>query len=126
MKGMDSNMGEENNTEISTEEKEKRFKILKIEKYNEQIDEEKCKITIYAIVLGAMATSIISCTVPLSLSRPLIFNEIMNALAVGVSVYSLKELISAIVKKTILTTKVEDLNAELDMLEDEESKGMTR
>lgn len=43
-----------------------------------------------------------------------------------VSAYSLKGLIEVISRKTMLEGKIEDINAELEMYENEESRGTRR
>lgn len=111
-------------------EEQIRFKILKREKYEEQISQEN-KMVVDKTCLFGLAAAAAFCS----------FSEVSNAntedmlrffhwfLAVantGFGVYHLKGLIEAISRKTMLQGKVEDINTELNMPKNEKSRGMRR
>ena len=113
-------------------EKQKRYKILKRESYQEQISQEDKNAINSAIMAGFTAAGALcifpaanSLSADTQLSMKLI-EIILGILEAGFSAYNLKGLIEAICKKTMLQSKVEDINTELEMLEDKESRGMRR
>lgn len=111
-------------------EEQKRFKITKRESYEKQISEENKTPTIITFLVGVSSAAIInlfSLAKDVDLSAKLV--TICESLALsitGISAYNLKGLINAISKKTMLEGKVEDINTELEMSENNESRGMKR
>ena len=106
------------------EEKERRLKIKKIEKYNEIIKKEKKEIvdgivlTSLTAMIGALAITVF----PLDLdfnkqTLEILTNSLLiaaSAFGIGSSVYNFKGLVESICKKTLYEGKVNDLKTELD------------
>ncbi len=107
---------------------QKRFKIQKIESYEKQISEENKKSIEKTFLFGLAAaaalctfTSAAHATTNNALGLVCMSFGLANT---GLSAYHLKGLIESISKKTNLQSKVEDINNELEMPENEESRGM--
>lgn len=110
-------------------EEQKRFKILKKESYEEQISEENKRATIKTFLMGVSSAGVLLAISGLTKSANLtmaLANMGLVFLNAGYAAYHLKALIDAISRKTMLQYKVEDINTELEMLENEESRGMRR
>ena len=111
-------------------EEERRFKIKKKESYEEQIKKE-CKnlnVTTYLCGLSA-ATSVlmISATTQPNIDISTIAVDVgMAALTASLSAYHLKDLMLAISKKTMLESKIEDINTELEAPNNDENRGIRR
>ena len=110
-------------------EEQKRFKISKRTSYEKQIStEEKCAtLTAFAVGVAAAAAiiNISSASQEVETTARLIESGV-GYLFSGFGTYNLKLLIEAISRKTVLEGKVEDINTELEMPENEESRGMRR
>ena len=109
---------------------QKRFKIQKIESYEKQISEEN-KESVRKTFLFGLAAAAALCTFTAAAhantDNPLQLVNISFGLAnTGLGAYHLKGLIESISRKTNLQSKVEDINSELEMPENEESRGMRR
>lgn len=110
-------------------EEQKKFKILKKESYEQQIsklDKEKTTVT---FLMGLSAAAAL-CAFPLVAQFA---DSPIASVCAGIgsiyataSAHRLKELMEAISKKTMLQGKIEDINNELEMPENEESRGMRR
>ena len=103
-------------------EKERKFKIKKIEKYNNQIGKEQMKInTTLGISILALATSINIFSKGISLVS---INDYLNYFAgfatTATTIFSIEGMIQAISKKTLLEGKIEDLNDDLQYTEIQE------
>ena len=111
-------------------EEQKIFKILKRTSYEEQISQESKDATKRTFIVGASAAAAFSAFTAAASPNAdftIMFIECIAGLAsAGLGAYNLKELIEAISKKTQLQSKVEDINTELEMPENEEDKGMRR
>ena len=109
---------------------QKRFKIQKIESYEKQISEENKEATKKTFLFGlaaAAALCFFAATAHENIDNALrLVNMPFGLVSTGLSVYHLKGLIESISKKTNLQSKVEDINSELEMPENEESRGMGR
>ena len=113
-------------------EEEKRFKILKKESYEELVKKERKDGAIYGIttgigaaaliLLGNIATEIIS----MGDLEELILSCVGMFAPGFVTGESLFFTISSICKKTMYESKIEDIDRELEMLEQNESRGMKR
>ena len=107
-------------------EEEKRFKILKKESYEELKEKESKKVT-----KSVFWTGVTSAFVVLSIFGINHFEIPELGLYVGIvysahTVGNLKNVIEAICKKTMYESKIEDIDRELEMLEQNESRGMKR
>lgn len=115
-------------------DEQKRFKIQKIEHYNEQISQEN-KETIkntFSLGLAVAGTVCFFKTIP-NVNYNEAFQLICLSLGlanIGYSAYSLKNLMESISRKTNLQSKADDINSELEiseeleMSEGKESRGM--
>lgn len=109
---------------------QKRFKIQKIESYKKQISEENKESTKKTFLFGFAAAAAL-CTFTAAAHSNTndalgLVNMSLGLVNTGLSAYHLKGLIESISKKTNLQSKVEDINNELEMPENEESRGMRR
>lgn len=115
------------------EEKERRIKIKKVEKYNEIVSEEQSKVVLNT---GLMASGAIIgifgavCYAMSTNNSEQVINSLAAELNVGAGVlgltgtaFSLKRLIQSISKKTLYEKEIDDLNMELDLDEEEKSRG---
>ncbi len=109
-------------------DEQKRFKIQKKESYEEQISQENKRSTQKTFLFGLAAaaalcnfTAVANAKVDNVLQLVNFFLGLTNT---GLGAYQLKGLIESISRKTNLQSKVEDINSELEMHENEESKGM--
>ncbi len=107
---------------------QKRFKIQKKESYEKQISEENKEITKKTFLFGLAAaaalctfTAVAHAATNNTLGLANMYFGLVNT---GLGAYQLKGLIESISKKTNLQSKVEDINNELEMPKNEESRGM--
>ncbi len=111
-------------------EEQKRFKVLKRTSYEEQISQENKEITKKTFLFGFSAAAAIvifsASTLQNIDATTRLVDVTLGLIDTGFSVYSLKDLIQAIGKKTMLQGKIEDINTELESPENEESRGMRR
>lgn len=111
-------------------EEQRRFKVLKRTSYEEQISDEKKLIVLDTFIIGlASAASIYVLSLGASSFQYLDLNTTLLDIGLGVSSTSvgavhLKDLIQAIAKKTMLESKIEDINTELEAFENEEKRGI--
>ena len=110
-------------------EEQKRFKILKRESYEHQMSEESKSATKEAFLMGLF--SAFALLFFLESTRSIDLTTKLESIGLGFfttgyDVYHLKGLMEAISRKTMLEGKVEDISNELEMLENEESRGMRR
>lgn len=108
----------------------KRFKLEKIDNYKQQISQEERIAAHKTFTFGLAAAGMACAFSEISNSNT---NEVLRLidlcfglLSTGVSAYSLKRIIESISRKTMLQGKVEDINFELNMVENDESRGMKR
>lgn len=110
-------------------EKQKKFKILKKESYEEQISKESKAATINTFLIGFFSAATLCIFSEVSKSADLT-SQLIHAgyglSAAGFTAYNLKGLIEAISRKTMLQGKIEDINTELDMPENKESRDIRR
>lgn len=111
-------------------EEQKKFKILKRTSYEEQISQENKESTKKTFLFGLFAAAALcafSTAACANVDRTLGFiNIFLGSVNTGLGAYNLKGLIESISKKTKLQMKVEDINSELEMPENEESRGMRK
>ena len=113
-------------------EEQKRFKILKRTSYEEQISEYSKAATIKAFVtgLGAITALMYYKNSQQDISTIIkLVSAGMGIVLTGISADNLTKLMIAIGKVTMLQGKIEDINTELEMPENdkiEESKGMRK
>ena len=111
-------------------DEQKRFKIQKIESYKEQISQEDKELTKKTFLLGftAVAAVCVFVAAPYVTDDTLRFTDIFMGVAnISFIPVHLKRLIESISKKTNLQSKIDDINNELEMSENEEkSRGMRR
>ncbi len=106
-------------------EEQKRFKIKKRTSYEEQISKENKIAVMSTIFFGIAAGAVVSRFTNYSIGGE--FGESLIGTASSmIGAGSLKSLIEAISRKTMLEGKVEDINTELEMPENKESRGMSR
>lgn len=107
-------------------EEEKRFKILKKESYEELKEKENKKVTKIVFWTGVTSIIVVTCIYEMSnfeiSELGLLSGIVYSAYTVG----NLKNVIEAICKKTKYESKIEDIDRELEMLEQNESRGMKR
>lgn len=107
-------------------EEERRFKILKRTSYKELKEKESKKLT-----KAVFSTGVSSILVVTGIYGMINFDIPMIGLLCGIvysvdTVSNLKNVIEAICKKTMYESKIEDIDRELEMLEQNESRGMRR
>ena len=111
-------------------EEQKRFKILKRTSYEEQIAQESKEATKITFSLGLSAAAAIVIFLAASQqgvgSTARIVETGLGLLNTGIGAYELKNLMQAISKKTMLEGKIDDIDTELEMFENNESRGMKR
>lgn len=113
-------------------EEQKRFKILKKTSFEEQISQEDKIAVNKAINAGFYAAAAICSLLTLNdLSADteilvIVFDLLLVMISTGASAKYLKELIESISKKTMLQGKVLDIETELEMPENEESRAMKK
>ena len=113
---------------------EKRFKILKKESYEEKAEKEGKSATISAILAGVTsvlvvmtASNITSMSIATASDALLTLVALgSSAATAGLSATYLKETVDSLLKKSMYESKIEDINSELEMLEQNESRGMRR
>ena len=111
-------------------EEQKRFKILKRTSYEEQIAQESKEATKNTTSFGLIAAITVMMLLLASeqdygsISR--IICAVLGLLESRYAAYRLKNLIQAISRKTMLEGKIDDIDTELEMLENEESIVMKR
>lgn len=110
-------------------EEQRHYKILKRTSYEEQISEEEKNTTLRGITLTLSATASL-CAIALGASygftemTPRIICAAMGLMNVSFAAKDLKEMMQSISMKTMLKGKIEDIDMELDMPED--NRGMSR
>ena len=101
-------------------EKEKRFKISKIEEYQNNIGSEKIEIekrTTQVFITSLLAIKFLSAAVHSAQSLKDVSLYILSALggaSLVLSLAALKKMVTSICKKTILESKAQDLIDELE------------
>ena len=106
-------------------EEQKRYKISKRTRYEEQISQENKNAIIKTFSFGFSAAAAL-----ISLSASLhheylatkIFDLVIGIFNTGYAAYHLKGLIESISKKTMFQGKVEDIDVELEIPEEEKCK----
>ena len=113
---------------------EKRFKILKKESYEEKAEKEGKSATISAILAGVTSVLVVmtASNIP-SMSIATASDALLTLVALGSSLATaslsatyLKETIDSLLKKSMYQSKIEDIDSELEMLEQNEKGGMRR
>lgn len=107
-------------------EEERRFKILKKESYEELKEKESKKVT-----KSVFWTGVTSAFVVLSIFGICHFKipeiGLLNGIVYSAyTVGNLKNVVESVCKKVMYESKIEDINRELEMLEQNESRGMKR
>ncbi len=97
-------------------DEERRFKVLKVEKYEKELSQEKILAIVSTVGLGCMALSSVMAYTIEGMS-------VLGYLSLGVTTYNLHTMISSISKKTLLESKIDDINFELENEEKEEQRG---
>ena len=101
-------------------EEEKRFKIKKLESYEGQIVSENKNVTQYTFWLGVSALAATSLFISNTLPDPLFpetVNSLLGVVNIGIAIDYLKDLILSISRKTMLESKKEEIETELELLE---------
>lgn len=110
---------------------QRRFRIEKIDSYEQQISQEKKiaakKTFLFGLAAAGMACAFSGVMISSNIeATESLVNLCIGLLNAGYSAYNLKGLIEAINRKTMLQGKVEDVNFELNMPENNESRGIKR
>lgn len=115
------------------EEKERRIKIKKIEKYNEIVSEEQRKIVSNTVLMAswaavgavAAAMNVYPPNFPEQTLKTLEtgFDIVVFGAGIGGASYFLSKLMKSISKKTLYEKEIDVLNMELDFDEEEKSRG---
>lgn len=92
---------------------QKAFKVLKRKKYQEEIKEANIFATTQAFGIGVSAI-IATCSM-LDNTGSKKLNNLLKFTSVGINVFCLKGLTEQLLKKSILESKIEDINVELTM-----------
>ena len=116
------------------EEKERRIKIKKVEKYNEIVSEEQRKTVLNTALMASAAVvgvlGVVSGIVPPDFNDQTLntlyggFNIVASGAGIGGASYFLSRLMKSISKKTLYEKEIDDLNMELDLDEEEKSRGV--
>ena len=110
-------------------EQEKRFKIIKKESYEEQISKENKNAVHQTILLAISASAAIAVFLTASNGTEIMGRILFDMLGIMNSTFAafnLNNLIENICKKINLQSKVDDINAELEMFKDEQKRGIKR
>ena len=107
-------------------EEERRFKILKKESYEELKEKENKKITKAVFWTGVTSIIVVTSIYTICCSEIPEIGLLNGCMYSAYTVGNLKNVIEAICKKTMYESKIEDIDRELEMLEQNESRGMKR
>lgn len=107
-------------------EQERRFKIEKRTSYEEQIEKNNEKIVIAAIAVGLSGAAVCLTLPSVDLSNFASNEAVVGCVCAVLGGIDLKNLIESICRKVMYQSKIEDINTELEMLEQEESRGMKK
>ena len=110
-------------------DEQKRFKIQKIESYEEQISQENKEAILKTFLLGLVAAGTLHVFTTAANANSDIDKILLHSaglLETYSCAYVLKGLIESIIRKTNLQNKIEDINSELEMPENKESRGMKK
>lgn len=109
---------------------EKRFKIEKIKKYEDQLSLANSNAIKNTFLMGTFA---IASAIGFSTFASPLINETISIIetliapaTMAFAIYYLKRMLEAISKKTTLTIKIEDMKDELEFIEQEEKRGKTK
>ena len=115
------------------EDKERRLKIKKIEKYNEIVSEEQRKTVLNTALMASAAVvgvlGVVSNMYPVEHTEQTLntltngFNIVASGAGIGGASYFLSKLMKSISKKTLYEKEIDVLNMELDFDEEEKSRG---
>ena len=116
------------------EEKEKRLKIKKIEKYNEIVSEEQRKTVLNTALMASAAVvgvlGVVSNIYPAEYSEQTLnvlmsgFNIVASGAGIGGASYFLSKLMKSISKKTLYEKEIDDLNMELEIDDEDKLRGV--
>ena len=102
-------------------EDEKRFKILKIQKYEEKLSVEQKRTINKGILMGLATLVAVGCFFGLANAQSntlhTLIDGILCPLGAGYSIYNLIGMLESMGKKTIFKDKIEDLKDELEFEE---------
>ena len=108
-------------------EQERRFKVKKIDKYEEQVTKQNRNSYLFALASGAGALLLVVGTTYGAAEG---INLFWKTFDVGLSVVgagtfglNLKHLLDAMSRKTTLESKIDDIQDELDFEEEQEKEG---
>ena len=105
---------------------QRRYKITRKQSYESLSEDEERKAVIKAIGFGLSAAAAAICFGAYSNSdidaELRIMDVVLGMLNTGFSVYHLKGLIEALIKKTMYRSKIEEIKDELDMPEDKKEE----
>ena len=109
---------------------EKRFKVEKVKKYEIELSRENRKSVIKTFLMGVFAIGAVVCFSysPNQYEDEAIrtFIALCGPVNMASAMYSLKGMLEAISRKTVLKTKIEDINEELEFAEQEETRGIRK
>ncbi len=115
---------------------EKRFKIVKVKKYEDELSKEDRKVTIntFFVAIGSLAAAACFCGLVTTDASQNIINptllkllfSIMAPVEMGLTIPMLRDMVEAIGRKTVLKAKIDEINDDLEFAEEEEKRGIRK
>ena len=117
---------------------EKRFKIVKVKKYEDELSKENRKAIINTFLMATSsltAASFLFVLINLGLwdlaniNYPTLLKLLSGILVpaeMGLAISELKDMVEAISRKTVLKAKIDEINDDLEFAEEEEKRGIRK
>lgn len=116
---------------------EKRFKIVKVKKYEDELSKEDKKVTIntFLVAIGSLSAAACFCGLVITtdasqnIINPTLLKllfSIMAPVEMGLTIPMLRDMVEAIGRKTVLKAKIDEINDDLEFAEEEEKRGIRK
>lgn len=117
---------------------EKRFKIVKVKKYEDELSKENRKAIIKTFLMAVDAILAAACFYSLvttniwdlaNINYPTLLKLLSGILVpaeMGLAISELKDMVEAISRKTVLKAKIDEINDDLEFAEEEEKRGIRK
>lgn len=109
---------------------EKRFKVEKVKKYERELSSENRQSIKKTFLMGMSSLAAAACFSTLTKQNAdetiKIISMILGSANIGFAICNLRGMLETVSKKTVLKTKIEDINEELEFVEQEEKRGIRK
>mgnify|MGYP004497205461 CR=1 FL=1 len=118
---------------------EKRFKIVKVKKYEDELSKENRKAIINTFLMATSSLTAASflfvlinlglwdlANINIDTTLPKILSGILVPAEMGLAISELKDMVEAISRKTVLKAKIDEINDDLEFAEEEEKRGIRK